>query len=161
MLREILEYERHAEACKLRVYLAGPSRELDRVTKMALALEASGHVEITHRWWRDVIRDGVGRDGLLSTEEQQRRSLDDIAGIRRSHLLWVLWPDELSLGAPCEFMFAHAKKLPTVATGLNVSGCIFTSLATYRNPSDLLGLHEVLRRAGEHVAAHAALAFVT
>lgn len=166
MLRESMELERHfgvnLNPTRLRVYLAGASRELDRVTRMALALEAAGTVEITHKWWSAVMKHGVGTDAGLERSEQAKYAREDLDAVRRANCAWILWPEAPSSGALIEFGFALAKKIPCVVTGWKAHECIFTAPDdVYRERGDMLGLYEVLRRARDHVDAHDSLAFVT
>ncbi len=132
----------------LKVYLAGASRELDRIRPFVSVLDRSGIVQLTYRWWEAVEKHGVGRDHELTRDQAAGHALNDLDGVRSCQLFWVLWPENHSVGAPLEFGFAMASGIPTIVTGKNVKACIFTALATYRDDSDALGMHEVMRRAG-------------
>jgi len=134
----------------LRVYLAGASRELDRVLPMVERLERSGLVVLHSRWWDAVQHHGVGKDGELTREQQAAHATADLEGVRDAELVWVLWPEARSVGAALEYGYALASRIHTVVTGPTAHECIFTAKANYRDADDWAGLHEVLRLAGEH-----------
>jgi nucleoside 2-deoxyribosyltransferase len=126
------------------VYVAGSSHELDRVTRIADKLEALG-VAISHRWW---LASGVGNDGALDREAQASVASQCLAGVARADVCWLLWPRDVSHGTAVELGYAlglgHGYR-PIVITGSRAHTCAFTSLATYRDVCDELGLVEVLR----------------
>ena len=133
----------------LRIYLAGASRELDRVLPMVERLERSGLVVLHSRWWDAVQAHGVGNDHALTREQQAGYADADLEGVRDAELVWVLWPEARSVGAALEYGFALASCIHTVVTGPTAHECIFTAKANYRDADDWAGLHEVLRVAAE------------
>jgi len=142
---------------KLPVYLAGASRELERVKKYAELLERSGLERITYCWWQDIEANDVGTDHRLTRDEQCAYATGDLRGVYEAQLVWFLWPEAPSMGAPVEYGFALAvsrqNPMRLVVTGGKASSCIFTALAHYRDTSDMLGLAEVVRVAREFVHA--------
>jgi hypothetical protein len=138
------------------VYLAGPSRELDRVRRCAAELDRRSDVRIVYRWWAAVEHHGVGLDGHLRREQQVDHALRDLRGLCESRIAWVLWPESSpSHGAAAELGYLLALTMSdrtraphVVVTGRSAHECIFTSLA-WRDASDDLGLVEVLRMAAE------------
>lgn len=118
----------------LKVCLAGPSSELERVCDWALKLESTGLIELTYRWGDAVRKHGVGRDKELTVEQQRE-------------LAWCLWPNGHSVGVPIEFGFAYAACVPIVVSGWSADSCIFTALATQRLASDVDAFEVVLQTA--------------
>jgi hypothetical protein len=70
----------------LRVYLGGPSRELPRVRHYATALESTGAVMLTSRWF-DGAEEWAGRDSLLEDAEQLRRLRANLSAMRRADVV--------------------------------------------------------------------------
>lgn len=135
----------------LRVYLAGPSRELGRVQHYASQLEQSGAVTIMYRWWIDFLAEG-GNDAELSRDMQQCYARKSRGSVLASDLLWALWPDSRSDGAVWETAMALEHHVPVVITGRCSTWCNFTALeGIFRDVEDRVGLHEVLQRAARAV----------
>lgn len=160
MLKERTEFDRaFDDRSKMTVYLAGASRELERVEKYAGLLVSSGLVRISHPWWSAVKAHGVGNDHTLERDEQAFHALTDLEGVERADVIWCLWPEGYSAGCPLELGYALALKHsdPGRALGIVVSGakshaCIFTALAHYRDADDDAALYEVLRHAAKYRA---------
>lgn len=132
---------------KARVYVAGASRELDRVKAMVAKLEASGLVEITSRWFDAVEAWGVGRDAELTDDQARGHALADLQGVSEAELIWFLWPQNHSAGAFVEFGYALSLKNNTVLVSGEHSACIFTRLADFRSTTDENALELVLNLA--------------
>jgi hypothetical protein len=130
----------------MRVYLAGPTRELGRVEKVAGWLaEYRGLVEIVEPWW-ERFRAAGADDSSLTRGEQGRHALRSLYALDCADLFWGLWPETYSAGTTFEYGYAYARA-QTVITGRTSADCIFTARADYRDSSDQLGLVEVIRRA--------------
>jgi len=131
----------------VRIYLAGPSSELERVKKYARQLDDSGMVEITYRWWEDVeanMKAGTP-DSAMSREEQSRHASSDLDGVARAQIVWCLWPSERrSEGVPVELGYAIAVGSRIVVSGTRCHECIFTAEAEFRDAYDDVALSEVL-----------------
>lgn len=131
----------------MKVYLAGASSELPRVLKYVAELEQRG-VTLSYPWWQAVQKHGPGNDGALSQDAQERYAKADLAGVLDADVVWALWPNARSMGAPFEVGYAIANGLPVVATGERAHECIFLALATHRGASDEEGMAVVLRLLG-------------
>jgi nucleoside 2-deoxyribosyltransferase len=127
----------------LRVYLAGPSRELDRVLPIVASLEQTPGVAIAYAWWRDVQAHGVGKDGELDAEAQRYFASADLRAIRKSDLIWLLWHETShSNGVPFELGYALGMQKPAIVSGSKASECIFTALVE-RHVTDAEALERV------------------
>lgn len=132
------------------VYLAGSSRELERVLYYAERLESVG-LKITLKWWGHVQANGVGNDGLLEVQDQARFALGDLRAIREADIFWLLWSPQKT-GADWEAGYAYALHSrgegisSFVVSGKGSSTSIFSALA-FRDESDAIGLVEVVARA--------------
>jgi len=139
------------ERGQVRVYVGGPSRELDRVRHCVDALEESGLVVLTSRWF-DSAEEWAGRDELLDDAEQCSRARSNFAAIRRAAIVWILWPEtSQSEGASGEVgcAVAHcwhvgAARQRLVVSGRRVRSSIGTALADKRFESDGAALQHVL-----------------
>lgn len=132
---------------KLRVYLAGPRREMGRVLRYAERLELGGPLEIVDRWW---LRHD-GNDARLARIDQVAVTRVQESHLRETDVLWVLWPETVSHGTAYELGYYRGVMGPSkgiiVLTGRTAADCVFTGIADYRDTSDDLGFVEVLRLA--------------
>lgn len=115
------------------IYVAGSSRERELVSAYQTALKAAG-------WW--LAHDWVAQmnachipDVDLPIEAQRRYAEQDLAGVRRAQVFWLLVPSTPSIGAYVEL--GYALGLDTRDHGgprVVVSGLpsLFTSLADER-----------------------------
>jgi nucleoside 2-deoxyribosyltransferase len=137
-----------------RLYLAGSSREPQRVREMAARIDATG-IEITQRWWEPsdhgTPEEWGGKDGSIPRGVQAHLCRGHMRAIAEADVVFVLWPDNGVLSTcAVELGFALGKGKHLVVTGTRSNECTWTALEdTYRDPSDLLGLAEVARRAVE------------
>jgi hypothetical protein len=90
---------------KLRVYIAGSSKELDRVRAMAAAIDAMEHLEITERWWIGAEA-WAGRDSEQSTAHALAAARACRDGVRAADLLVMLMPESASGGSMVELGIA-------------------------------------------------------
>lgn len=126
----------------MNIYVAGSSREMPRVERMAKRAESLG-LSITWPWWIQ-IQQSIARgllDSDLSTPDQAAHASCDLAGIDRASIVWVLHPTEgISEGASIEYGYAlHARKsrpLTVVVSGPAAERSLFASLACRRYTSD-------------------------
>ena len=89
----------------MRIYVAGSSREIDRVREVQVALRDFG-AEITHDWTEAVERWG-SRGSALTAEQRAecaRADLED--GVAAADVLLVLWPLAGGIGTYIELGFA-------------------------------------------------------
>jgi nucleoside 2-deoxyribosyltransferase len=131
----------------VKAYLAGPSSELGRVVMLARRLELAG-VEISHRWWLDVIAREGTPDSSLSPAAQLERARRDMRGIDAADIVWALFPARTSHGLAFEMGYAHANCKHVVVSGAFANTCIFASLFE-RHDSDYDALEAVLAYAAE------------
>lgn len=106
----------------MRVYLAGPSAELDRVRAAAAEIEAAGHV-LTEPWWVRIERDrggrptdaGVPSDALAASWRRNTQGIRDADRIvalalsggglsqgTREEIAWAACLNEIEWGLPDE-----------------------------------------------------------
>lgn len=121
----------------MRVYVAGSSKELDRVAWNIKRLTDAG-MDITHDWSKQVAL-ANGKANPVTTESQRKKwSKDDYKGVATCDFLWLLLPSgHLSPGAFFEFGVAYALGVPVVISGDNMYSSIFTSLARARYTHDI------------------------
>jgi hypothetical protein len=132
---------------RVRVFLAGPSREAERVRKYAARLEAlHPGVHIVNRWF-EYAETWAGKDAEMTKEAQAVIARESELDLECAPIVWVFWPKEVSHGAAYEFGYArgHAQGLglTVVVSGAASSGCVYTSLASYRDASDEVTYHRV------------------
>lgn len=110
----------------MRIYVAGSSKELERVKACSAELEIAGH-EVVSTWWRDVEVEGCGNPTLL--EKRIHFAQKDLSEIDRCGVLWLLVPVEgvSSHGAFLEYGYALAKSKILISSGAQCRS-IFLSL---------------------------------
>ena len=90
------------------IYVAGPSKELERCQHWIARLKQEGFC-VTYDWTVPVAEFGSAGEKL---EDSQLRSYvrSDLRGIDEAHILWVLAPspDSHTIGAWFEFGYAFA-----------------------------------------------------
>jgi hypothetical protein len=89
--------------------------------------EAIGY-EVTHRWPEQVrrIRHEQGRqDHELSERELRQIALDDLDGVRRADVFWLLVPETSSVGCWVELGWAYGLPL-RMKPRILVSGPVYT-----------------------------------
>jgi hypothetical protein len=129
------------------LYLAGASRELDRVLPMVAKLEESGLVRFTYEWWKAVQRHGVGKDHELTNDDRRSYALRDASAIADSRIFWLLYPDGVSFGAAFELGYAMRCRATTIVTGKCSRNSPFPSIASFEHEVDEAGLAHVLELA--------------
>jgi hypothetical protein len=72
------------------IYICAASAEMDRAEAFAAACEAAGG-SVTHRWWDAMRASDVPEEELL-VGEQVRSALDDVGGVLRAEIVFVLVP---------------------------------------------------------------------
>lgn len=120
----------------MRIYLAGPSAELDRVRAAAAEIEAAGHA-ITQRWWDVIERDREGQPTDTGTPREVlvRAWLDNVEGIHRAQrvVALALSGGGLSSGTREEVAFATGLYRDVVIVGdpyPSLAGCAQRCVAT-------------------------------
>lgn len=120
-----------------RVYLAGSSRELDRVRRVAASLESAG-VEIECRWWETVEAD-IASGGF----DRAAIAREEVLAIRRADAMLVLASPhrsdsyvEMGLG------MSHAYSVHVAHPDASVRG-IFASLC-FEHESDEAAVNAIV-----------------
>lgn len=126
----------------LRVYVAGASKEPERVRAAMDAARCAGFV-VTLDWLAAIEAAGAANEGL---DDGQRRhyAAEDLAAVESADVLWLLAPGNASTGAWVELGYAIALRDQVGATSrprIAVSGaartrCIFAALADYESDHD-------------------------
>lgn len=113
----------------MRVYVAGSSLQLDRVTAAMNAIEERGH-EVTHDWCAEVRAVGHANPPEACLFDQLKWARDDLAGVSDADVFWLLMPTEGGFGAAVELGYAIAKGVTIIVSGGTPSRSIFTAFAT-------------------------------
>lgn len=138
----------------MRIYIAGPSRDVARVRLAQALLHERGHT-LTLDWLTPIIENlaaGI-RDRDLSRSEQIAHAATDSRAIRESDgVLLLVGADGLSTGSAVELGIALGMGKAIVACGDSAARrrCIFVSLAHGEADTDAAGLALL-----EHVAGGA------
>lgn len=137
-------------APRIPLYLAAPSRELDRVTAAVAKLEQSGLFRLVDPWWQTAAK-WCGRDAELERTQQIRIAEMHQYHMRHARIFWMLWPERFSHGALYELGYASSHRwcvgagsLQIIVSGRGSSNTVYTAPAQYREESDTLGFHAVL-----------------
>lgn len=136
----------------LPVYVSGASAEHARVRKWADALEETGAVRLTHRWFEDAA-EWTGRDASHAHETRVQLAQDELRGIRAARVYWLLLPATMSGGSMFEWGYAYAgsrklgNSLTVIVSGPNVPDTIFSALAHETYELDVHGYQAVLAHA--------------
>lgn len=133
---------------KAKIYLAGPSRELERVRHWAAMLDRSGLFEFTHRWWLSYDQGGhvVGADALLLLDERKSIASNCMVAIVRADIVWALWPDTAtSEGVPFETAYAIGRAIHIVCSSTRIAGSVFATAGHEAFDSDAAAFEDVLR----------------
>lgn len=109
------------------IYVAGSSRERELVAAYQTALQAAGWM-LAHDWVAKMNACLVS-DVDLTDYEQRRYAQDDIRGIERCQVFWLLAPSTPSVGAYVELGIALSTGRHVVVSGQQ---SLFTSLANER-----------------------------
>jgi hypothetical protein len=90
---------------KLRVYVAGASKDLERAERAMTWLREAG-CEITTDWVAEMKAEPLA-DRELTLERQQRCATADLLGVIRADVVWFLVPSE-----PVRSSFASRHRAP-------------------------------------------------
>lgn len=121
---------------KLRIYVAGGSKERERVQVAMDAVRALG-LEITCDWLAAIAAEGIANEGL-DEAKRRRYAVADYDGVFRADIIWVLAPNAHSTGSWAELGYAQGLRSDQVilVSGLARHRCIFASLATQEFDTD-------------------------
>lgn len=95
------------------VYVAGSSKQLDRVRNAMEALRELGHT-VAHDWVS--IVEAVGSAHPDDDSGRARFAKADLAAVAQADMLWLLYQDE-SVGAFWEAGYAQGRGIPVVVSG--------------------------------------------
>lgn len=119
----------------MRIYVAGSSRQLERVKAAMAALRSLGHT-ITHDWVALVEEYGEANPVDAATSTMRRWAADDLAGVYNADMVWLLMPETEGFGAAVEMGYAIAHGVPVIVSGAHARS-VFTSLASCYDRDDL------------------------
>jgi len=108
----------------MRVYVAGSSREPERVRAAMAGARAAGCV-IVHDWLAAIEAAGAANEGLSEVSHAR----GDLERLETAETLWLLLPEAPAIGAWWEAGHAHARGLTIVTSGAGRERSIFMSLA--------------------------------
>lgn len=111
---------------RLKVYVAGSSKELDRVADAMAALRESG-VEVTHDWVEVIKARGSANPLGASAADCAQWAWEDLLGVRAADVVWLMVPAQGGLGCYVEYGYALALNIPVVISG-EYGRTIFTAL---------------------------------
>ena len=143
------------------VYLAGASREHERVKRWAHAIDRARCLEVSHRWFEDA-ETWHGKDHELTRARARDIAQEDERHIRASRIFWLLWPIELRPGAFIELghalchRFHVGRSYDVIVSGAGCCSSIFTASADFRDDSDELAFDALLQLARRHLPLKAA-----
>lgn len=136
----------------MKLYIAGASKEPERVRAMMEAAEALGF-ELTLDWLHVIEVEQGGAANPACDVLRRRFARDDLRAVREADIVWVLAPENASTGSWCELQHAIDMRdwVPRIDRRLGllplvlVSGparlrCIFASLADYEYDTDEVAL---------------------
>jgi hypothetical protein len=111
----------------VKVYVAGASREPERVRRWMDMLRGAGH-EITHDWLA-AMEAAPAPDHLMSTTALLPYALADQAAVLEADVVWVLAPEAPSTGCWVELGMALQAGRRVVVSGPGARRCIFSAMA--------------------------------
>jgi hypothetical protein len=122
----------------MKIYLAGASKELDTCKHYIERLKLLGHT-ITHDWTKEVEANGDANPKDVALGDMIKWSHDDLSGVKKSDIVWLLIPENNSAGCWIEYGFALGIHKRVVISG-NWKKSIFSALAYERFPNHELAL---------------------
>lgn len=105
----------------LSVYLSGASNEIDLCKRYRDRLVAAGFT-ITHDWMAAVEAAGAANPVGATHDQHRHWAREDLAGIIRARIFWLLVPQGISFGAAAEFGYALRRWDCSVDFSIVVSG---------------------------------------
>ncbi len=112
----------------MKIYIAGASKEPERVRRWMSAARTAGLV-ITLDWLAVIEAVGHANEGL-SDEDRTKYAVDDWRAVREADLVWLLAPENPSTGAWVELGLALAGQIEVIVSGPARHRSIFAALAT-------------------------------
>ena len=122
----------------MKVYVAASSREMDRARDIFRGVEASPELVIAADWISQIEdHDGIANPSNVPEALRHKWATDAIVAVMNSSVLWLLLPEEPTVGAWCEMTAAVAFDMTRTTRRLIVTSgsdkaryqSIFTSLA--------------------------------
>lgn len=114
----------------MKIYVAGASKEIDRIEGFMARLRAAGHV-ITLDWTVEVRSAGSGSPD--DDELRKACARADLLGVEACDVFWIVKPDEGSTSTGAWVELGHALAFggkTTVASGTSRK-CIFADLVDH------------------------------
>lgn len=115
----------------MKVYVAGASKEIARCKAAMAAVRELGH-EVTYDWTAD-IEAAAGPDETLDRAHLAQVAIEDLRGVKRARLFWLLLPEGDSTGAWTELGYAlglgvdyHADRPAIIVSGQRRRSCFWT-----------------------------------
>lgn len=134
----------------IRVYVAGASREAKQVEHYMTGLREHG-VDISHDWITLMKLAPVHERHLTPTARRRAAELDANA-VRGSDVVWLMIPDEATIGAWVEFgiVLGDILRHACVIVSGDWRRTIFTELADFKFDTHEQAFAFVCERADEH-----------
>lgn len=122
----------------MKIYIAGASKEPDRVRKMMNMVAEHQYLELTLDWLA-AIADEPAKDEDLSPEEREGYATRDLDAVAAADVIWLLAPKGAGKGAWIEYGYALAlgAQRTTVVSGATGKFSIFSACADREFESDM------------------------
>lgn len=114
----------------MRIYICGGSSEMDRIAGYMRQMRELGH-EITHDWVSVIRNAGEANPREAPHEARVYWSGEDLSGIRKANLVWVVLPAKPSFGCAFEAGYAIGHGQIVIVSG-DWRASIFSSQAEAR-----------------------------
>lgn len=132
----------------MRIYVAGASKEPERVRAAMTAVQMHGHT-LTLDWLAEIEAAGAANEGL-SDDDRRRYAEADLCAVANADVVWLLAPEAPSAGCWVELGYAMAwRPLRIVVSGPARERCIFAALADVEVDDDAEALRAICAWAGE------------
>ncbi len=119
------------------VYVAGASRELERVQRAFDLVEAATLLDLAHDWLKVQAAEPVA-DDQLERAKARNYAMGDLVQVDRADLVWLLAPNEPTKGAWIEFGYALARgEGKRVVVSGSCEQSIFCALADEEHADDV------------------------
>lgn len=122
----------------MNVYVAGASQEISLVERYVRRVRELS-ITVTHDWCA-VMRAEPRRDVAIPRVEMREYALEDLRGVAKADIFWLLAPEAQSTGCWTELGYALALSVPILVSGVARRRNVFTHLSTHEFESHDLAI---------------------